>query len=138
MEFKRWITAKWSNNVELIKATLHNEVVGVIKPNSLGRLIPAKHKYRGLGIPMAIGTGFPDFICFKDVMGDIEIGWSPSNGKVSFPLYQVIGVEVKSNGYLTKEEKEKCKWLVENHIFSKILIASKGTKRGEIKYNEFK
>jgi len=51
--------------------------------------------------------------------------------------YEVIGVECKTNGYLTKEEKEKCRWLLENNVFSKILISSKGNKRGEIKYVEF-
>lgn len=51
--------------------------------------------------------------------------------------YGVIGCEVKSNGYLTKEEKEKCKWLLDNNVFSKILIAKKGTKRGGIIYDEF-
>ena len=29
------------------------------------------------------------------------------------------------------------KWLLENQIFSKILIASKGKKRGEIVYKDF-
>ena len=52
-------------------------------------------------------------------------------------LFNVIGVECKSNGTLTKEEKEKCRRLLKNNTFSKILIASKGTKRGEIIYNEF-
>ena len=67
-------------------------------------------------------NGFPDFIAFKSLhMGFI-----------------VQGVECKSNGYLDKIEKEKCVWYLENNIFSKILIASKGTKRGEIKYVEFK
>ncbi|MCK5625044.1 hypothetical protein KAI04_04330 [Candidatus Pacearchaeota archaeon] len=52
--------------------------------------------------------------------------------------YEVIGVEVKSNGYLDKTERAKCKWLLANNIFSKILIAKKGKKRGEIIYDEFK
>ena len=52
-------------------------------------------------------------------------------------LYDSIGVECKINGKLDKEEKEKCKWLLKNNIFSKILIASKGEKRGSIEYKEF-
>ncbi len=52
--------------------------------------------------------------------------------------YHVIGVEAKSNGYLDQIETEKCEWLLENNIFSKILIASKGKKRGEIIYKEVK
>ena len=54
-------------------------------------------------------------------------------------FYEVIGVECKMKGILDKLEKEKCRWLLENHIFSKILIASK-TKVGRkivIKYKEF-
>ena len=65
--------------------------------------------------------GFPDFICFK---------------LVSEGFYQVWGVEVKTNGYLSKEEKEKCKWYLDNKIFSKIWIAS--YKYGRIVYKEFK
>jgi len=52
--------------------------------------------------------------------------------------YEVIGVEVKSNGYLDKEEKAKCKWLLEKKIFTKILIAKKSKVRGKIDYKEFK
>ena len=37
-----------------------------------------------------------------------------------------------------KEEKEKCKWYLENNIFSKILVAKKGEKRGEIEHIDFK
>ena len=51
---------------------------------------------------------------------------------------EIMGVEAKSNGYLTKEEKEKCKWYLDSNIFSKILIAKKGKKRGQIEYIEFK
>lgn len=51
--------------------------------------------------------------------------------------YIVQGCEVKSDGYLKPEEKEKCNWYLENKIFSKILIAKKGKKRGEIIYDDF-
>ena len=57
--------------------------------------------------------------------------------EVNDNTYEVIGVECKINGYLKPEEKEKCKWLIDNNKFSKILIAKKGTKRGEIIYDEF-
>ena len=54
--------------------------------------------------------------------------------------YEVIGVEAKSNGILDKVEKEKCKWLLENNIFSRILIAHKEKEGRKIKvvYEEFK
>lgn len=104
LEGKGWIVSKWMNNF------------------SENKLIPAKHKYRGPGIPMAIGTGFPDFIAFKN------------KGK----NYEIIGVEVRSNGLLKKEEKEKCKLFLDKKIFGKILIAKKGEKRGQIEYIDFK
>jgi len=47
-------------------------------------------------------------------------------------------VEVKGNGWLEKSEKEKCRFLLERRIFSGILIAKKGKKRGEIEYVDFK
>ena len=143
LESKGWTVSKWMNNVEFPKLKClgcksENCSCGCEEYTELEdiKMIPAKHKFRGPGIPMAIGTGFPDFIAFKsdgyitegeelEVMGTKD-------------TYEIIGVEVKSNGYLTKEEKEKCKWLLDNHIFATILIASKGKKRGEIVYKEFK
>ena len=127
LESSGWIVSKWMNNIELAKEN-SLDVVGIpIEDGKFlyGKLIPAKHKFRGTGIPMAIGTGFPDFIAFRGISGS------------AIPK-EVIGVEVKSNDYLDKSEREKCKWLLENYIFSKILIASKGTKRGQIAYKEFK
>lgn len=139
LESRDWIVSKWMNNVEFLgkaevspdyktpeEAAKSNKVEKIIK---VGKLIPAKHKFRGPGIPMAIGTGFPDFIAYKSFEGNIN----------ERPINHVInGVECKSNGFLTREEKEKCKWLLANNIFSKIFIAKKGSKRGEIIYKEFK
>lgn len=85
------------------------------------KVVPAKRKFNPFLKVLVIGTGFPDFISIK-----------PSNKK-----YEVIGVEVKVNGWLNKIEKEKCKWLLKNKIFSKILIAKKGKKRGSIEYVDF-
>lgn len=87
-----------------------------------GRLVKAKRKFNPFLKILGIGTGFPDLITFR------------RKGK----KYEIIGVEVKGNGWLDKEEKEKCKWLLDNKIFSKILIATKGKKRGEIEYINFK
>ncbi len=125
LESKGWIVDKWSNNVEF-ESNLKHELKGnylTLKYNK-AKLIPAKRKYNPFKKVMAIGTGFPDFVAFRtsvDVRSDKY-------------YYDVVGVEAKSNGYLTKEEKEKCKWLLDNNIFSKILVASKGKKRGEIVY----
>ena len=73
---------------------------------------------------MTIGTGFPDFITLKHVHDD---------------MYSVIGVEVKMNGLLSKEEKEKCAWLLKNKIFSKIWIAKEKREGNKIEvvYDDF-
>jgi len=137
LESKGWIVSKWMNNVDLkFKTdTIYVEMdfnpttkqIGRALQSTNGRLTPAKHKFRGPGIPMAIGTGFPDFIAYEYKYDD----------DAGFKIHTINGVEVKSNGYLDKIEKEKCKWLLDNSIFSKILIAKKGKKRGEIIYDEF-
>ena len=123
LEEKGWIVDKWSNNVEFNIIPDEEEIY------IEGLLIPAKHKFRGPGIPMAMGTGFPDFIVFRFYRG--------FNG---IKTYEIFGVEAKSNGYLTKEEKEKCRWLLDNHIFSKIKIANKTKIKNRIviEYKEFK
>ncbi len=53
--------------------------------------------------------------------------------------FDIIGLEVKSNGYLDKVEKDMCFWLLENKIFSKILIAKaiKNGRKIEIEYIDF-
>ncbi|MEK0330805.1 MAG: hypothetical protein QQN49_06150, partial [Nitrosopumilus sp.] len=106
-----------------------------------GKLIPAKRKYAGPGRPLAIGTGFPDFIALM---------WNPlsnsnfrdkTNDKFNTDsTHFCIGIECKTNGYLDKIEKQKCKWYIDNKIFSKILIASKHKikNRIHIEYKEFK
>ncbi len=85
-------------------------------------LIPAKRKFNPFSRVMTIGTGFPDFISIK---------------KISKGAHFVVGVEVKINGILSKEEKEKCRWYLEKGIFSRIWIAKQGERRGEIEYIDF-
>ncbi|MFH1326717.1 MAG: hypothetical protein ABIH59_01155 [archaeon] len=70
-------------------------------------LVKAKRKYNPFKKMLVVGTGFPDFIGFK----------------LSGKKYDVIGIEAKINGLLSKIEKEKCKWYLKNKIFSKIYIA---------------
>ena len=89
-----------------------------------GKIIIAKRKFNPFSKVMTIGTGFPDFISIKQIHEG---------------AYSVIGVEVKMNGILSKEEKEKCKWYLQNKIFSQIWIA-KAIRKGrkiEIKYDDF-
>ncbi len=143
LESKGWIVDKWSNNVEFISKKLDSELktkqdaeeranieLSEVSGKRFGKLVKVKNKFRGKGIPMMLGAGFPDFVCFK-LYNVARVG------KEETIVYEVIGVEAKSNGYLDKVEKEKCRWLLNNNIFSKILIASKGTKRGQIVYKEF-
>ena len=85
------------------------------------KLVKAKRKYNPFMKVMVIGTGFPDFIGFR----------------IEKKKYNVIGIEVKGNGWLEKSEKEKSRFLLKEKIFSKILIAKKGKKRGEIEYTDF-
>lgn len=108
---KGWIVDKWTNNLDLEK----KEII------SAKRLF--KRFNNNLGV-MTIGTGFPDFICFQN----------RNEG------YQIIGVEVKSNGILSKIEKEKCVWYIKNKVFSEIWIAKKDKIKNRIYviYENFK
>jgi hypothetical protein len=111
LEEMGWIVAKWMNTIDYSK----------------NKIVPAKRKYNPFKKVMVLGTGFPDFICFKRLEG--------SEGE----NYDIIGLEVKSNGYLDKVEKDMCKWLLDNKIFSKILIA-KAVRNGrkiEAEYIDF-
>lgn len=88
------------------------------------KIVPAKRKYNPFLKALSIGNGFPDFICFK---------------RTESENFDIIGLEVKSNGYLDKIEKDMCRWLLENKIFSKILIAKavKNGRKTEIEYIDF-
>ncbi|MBL7058851.1 hypothetical protein ISS08_00145 [Candidatus Pacearchaeota archaeon] len=111
LESEGWIIDKWGNNVDFEEPE--------------GKLVKAKRKYNPFMKIIAIGTGFPDFICFK--LKDKQ-------------NYDVIGVEVKSNGYLDKTERAKAKFYLKNKIFSKFLIA-KSKKEGRrilVEYVDFK
>ncbi|HED06256.1 MAG TPA: hypothetical protein ENI61_06205 [Ignavibacteria bacterium] len=128
LEEKGWIVSKWNNNIDLEN----------------NKIIPAKHKFNPFKKVMTLGTGFPDFIAFtkpnqylmsyEDFYTIKYIGEDIENKGYS----EVIGVEAKSDGRLNKIEKEKCVWYLKNHIFSKILIASKSKERGKIDYKKFK
>lgn len=108
LENMGWIVNKWVNNIDYEK----------------NKIVPAKRKYNPFLKALSIGTGFPDFVCFK----------KDEDGK-----YEVIGLEVKSNGYLDQSEKGMCLWLIENKVFSRILIAKKNMngKKIEIEYIDF-
>jgi hypothetical protein len=107
LEKDGFIVDKWTNNIDLIER----------------KLVKAKRKYNPFMKALSVGTGFPDFICFKRA-GE---------------LFDIIGVEVKKRGYLVKEEKEKAKIYLEQKIFNKFLIAEpkKDGKRGEVSLVSF-
>lgn len=104
LEEKGWTVDKWSNNLDLESGKIH----------------PAKRRFArfnsSMGV-MTIGTGFPDFIAFQK-MGE---------------NYKIIGVEVKINGKLSREEKEKCKRYLEKETFSEILIAHKVKEKNRVR-----
>ena len=129
LEKKGWIVDKWSNNVEF-----YNDEDVHDLPFTKGRLVKVKNKFLGPGRPMMLGAGFPDFIAFTKTE---EVELSKWDNEL-IPVYEIVGVESKMRGILDKAEKQKCKWLLDNNVFSKILIAQKGEKRGEIIYKEFK
>jgi len=108
LEKMGWIVNRWVNTIDYDK----------------NKIVPAKRKYNPFLRALSIGTGFPDFVCFK----------RDSKGK-----YEVIGLEVKGNGYLDKVEKGMCLWLIENKIFSRILIAKKikEGRRIKVEYIDF-
>lgn len=120
LEGMGWIVSKWMNTVDKDKSNIL-------------RLMPAKRKYNPFLKALGIGTGFPDFVAFKKVEN-----FTDADGIEQDIGYEVIGVEVKANGYLDQKEKGMCYWLLENKIFSRILIARKGKERGKIDYVDFK
>ena len=114
LEDKEWIVDKWSNNVDLEK----KEIVAAKKGWKF-------NPFRRIMMPVAQGTGFPDFIAFQ---------------QLSEKRYEIMGVEVKLNGLLSKQEKEKCKFLLDKKIFGQILIAKKKQigRRIAVEYMDFK
>ena len=104
-----WTVAKWTNTVDYDKE------------GKTGKIVSAKRKYNPFMKALSIGVGFPDFICFKRK----EEG------------FDVIGLEVKGNGYLDPIERGMCIWLLENKIFSRILIARNSKEKGKIEYLDF-
>ena len=91
----------------------------------LKKVVPAKRKFNPFSKVMTIGTGFPDFIAFQ---------------LLDNRRYNVIGVEVKMNGLLSKTEKEKCAFLLKEKVFNEVWIAKK-KKEGRkvlVEYVDFK
>ena len=143
---KGWNVSKFQNNVELTLIGSKGKIKyhpSMLKHTTLiaieGKLIPAKMKYNPFRKAMMLSSGFPDFICWKlGDYADIEIEAPEFKTEIG-SQYGIVGIEAKSKGYLDKIERAKCRWLIENKVFSKILVASKhkNGRRIEIKYKEF-
>lgn len=137
LETKGWIVSKWQNTVSDYPKQNIN-----LPPEEREdrKLVPAKRKYNPFNKALSIGTGFPDFVCFrlfdKNKMNFSIKGNKDKDTEAYWGSYAVIGVECKSGKYLDREEKQKCRWLLDNNIFSRILIAYK-SKIGKIEYLDF-
>ena len=151
LESKGWIVDKWTNQVEFefiekipYVKELHGSCKYEVIKNKNGKitrrvyagwskstkLVPAKAKFNPFTKTMMMNSGgFPDFIAIRHSLINQRLGYQ----------YEVVGVESKMDGKLDKEEKEKCDWLLENNIFSKILIASKTKVKNKIvvEYEEY-
>lgn len=126
LEKKGWIVSKWQNNLFLVPEFK----TMVLSPAKMGRFRTNQ-------------GGFPDFIVYKlfvkDELFDLfTLDIFRSNLTDKGLRYEIIFVEVKSRGYLSKEEKEKAKWYLDNKYCSVFIVASKGKKRGEIIYKKLK
>lgn len=95
LEKRGFCVVKYHNNVDLKEK----------------KIIPAKSKFNPFKKILQMSSGFPDFLCYR---------YFPY-----FKSYEIYGVEARSSGYLSAEEKQKCRFLLENNIFAYILIAKK-------------
>jgi len=137
LESKGWIVSKWQNNVvpDVRDEKLVDQIVYPKRINLYeGKCVPAKP-----GRFRMMQTGFPDFIVYNQAVNFTTARGNLGKDEPVFFKAAIINfVECKTNGYLTKEEKEKAIFYLNNNYCSKFLIASKGEKRGTIKYTEFK
>lgn len=152
LESKGWIVDRWTNQVEFETVILCSaDSKETIKQKQyFGKLVPAKPKMRfnpqtkSMSV-VNMGGGFPDFVCFKKICikeknPSMKLVGDDTNKEYPLIVYDLFGVESKMTGKLDKLEKEKCQWLLDNHVFSKILIAEK-TKiknRVVVVYHDFK
>ena len=141
LEETNWIVAKWPNNVEFETTSIDTEEDGYVQSKVLvkGKCVAAKAKWRGPKAPMMLGQGFPDFITYR--LYDEEENFYDTGAipKKPIKMYEVVFVEAKTNGQLSKIEREKAKWYLEKGYCKKFLIAEK-TKEGRkviVKYVDF-
>ena len=142
LENKGWIVSKWQNNV-VFNIEFQGDATTVIPDEvAVGYCVPAKPGYYRM-----MQTGFPDFLAYTNRFykgeiienGGFEIPLVASDGKTPMnepqERYAVIFIECKTNGYLSKEEKEKAQWYLDNNYCSKFLIAYKTKEKNKVKVN---
>jgi len=127
LEEMGWIVDKWTNTVDYGRE------------GKIGKVVPAKRKYNPFKKVMVLGTGFPDFIGIKKKEDRIILDAYENELDGGKDNFEVIGIEVKKNGYLDKVEKDMCYWLLDNKVFSRILIAKakQNGRKIEVEYIDF-
>jgi len=143
LESKGWIVSKWQNNVEFsfefppepngktFEELEDNFLRGEIFKPTKGKCVPAKPgKFR------MMQTGFPDFIAYQmydEEENFLDTGAIPKTKPIK--MYKVIFVECKTNGYLSKEEKEKAQWYIKNNYCEEFWIAYKTKEKNRVLVN---
>lgn len=126
LESKGWIVTKWSNNLKQISDDPED--------GKGYEMIPAKPQYNPFFKRIiGEGSGFPDFIAFTPFTVNFYTGQGVITKVVK---YSMMAVECKTDGYLKKEERDKCDWYLKMGIFSQINIAKKDSEGG-IKYEDY-
>jgi len=137
LESYGWIVSKWQNNVEftariisLLDTKEKREFEEKIFP-PLGKCIPAK-----MGRFRTNQNGFPDFFVYR-IRNRILINIPLKDIR---PENEIIFVECKCNGRLSKDEKQKAQWYLKHNYCSRFFVAfrTKIKNRIIVNYKEFK
>lgn len=142
LENSGWLVFRNSNDVEISK----DVVINANEDTSMDafnrkRFCQAKSKWNPFTRNvMMMQSGFPDFLAIRLMKKDCPFKSTikvNTNEPQEVSLSVTIFVECKTNGTLSKIEKEKVQWILDNlHI--PVFVASKGEKRGTIIYEEQK
>jgi len=130
LEKDGWIVSRWQNNVEFNIEHQGNAVQIIPDEVVVGKCIAAKQ-----GRFRMTSTGFPDFFAYKKIAC-----WNCRAHKFGECSYEIVFIECKTNGKMSKEEKEKAKWYLDNGYCDRFYIAYriKIKNRIKIEYKEFK
>lgn len=87
--FERWVRKNLEDKGWIVFKNNNNVIDGEYKQGK-AKFNPVTHAL------MMNGQGFPDFLCIGKIIHELQF------------------IECKTNGRLSKEEKEKCKWIEYN------------------------